>query len=399
MMGRRLLLPGALGFLLALMLALVAPAAGQDITSQKADVDRRIADLRRQIDAANAREGVLTSQLSDVAATLRDAEGDVSVAAGRLSGVETDLAHEHARLEELTALLRVHTARVDRLDAQYGKAVALLGAHLRALYILGEPDAVEVLLSARSFSELLDGIDLMDRIARQDKRLGQQVAGAKAEASAERLRTAGTRAEVSRAVSLVEARVTEQRDALRRVTESRNALAAARDLKADSLAAARQSREEYLAEVEALAAESATLAVRIRAAQGGGGSSGSGASASGLIWPVSGPVTSGFGMRWGRMHEGIDIAVPSGTPVHASASGQVIYAGWLGGYGNLVVIDHGDGLATAYAHNSSLSVGVGASVSQGQAISLSGSTGNSSGPHVHFEVRVNGTAVDPLAYL
>jgi murein DD-endopeptidase MepM/ murein hydrolase activator NlpD len=398
-MGRRLLLPGVPAVLLALLLGLVAPAAGQDATSRKADVDRRIADLRREIDAAKAREGVLTSQLSDVAATLREAEGDVSVAAGRLSGVEADLAYDQARLDQLTALLGVQTARVERLDAEYGKAVALLGTHLRALYILGEPDPVEVILSARSFSELLDGIDLMDRIARQDERLAQQVAAAKADASAERLRTAGTRAEVSRAVSLVEARVTEQREALRRVTESRNALAAAMELKTDSLAAARQTREEYLAEAEALAAESASLAASIRAAQKGSGSTGSGASASGLIWPVSGPVTSGFGMRWGRMHEGIDIAVPSGTPVHASASGQVIYAGWLGGYGNLLVIDHGDGLATAYAHNSSLPIGVGTSVAQGQVISISGSTGNSSGPHVHFEVRVNGTAVDPLAYL
>ena len=104
-------------------------------------------------------------------------------------------------------------------------------------------------------------------------------------------------------------------------------------------------------------------------------------------------------MRWGRMHEGIDIAVPSGTPVHAAAAGTVIYAGWMTGYGNLVVLDHGNGLATAYAHNSSLLVSVGQHVSQGQTISLSGSTGHSTGPHVHFEVRVNGVAVDPLLYL
>jgi murein DD-endopeptidase MepM/ murein hydrolase activator NlpD len=99
------------------------------------------------------------------------------------------------------------------------------------------------------------------------------------------------------------------------------------------------------------------------------------------------------------MHEGIDIAVPTGTAVRASASGTVIHSGWLGGYGNLVVIDHGNGLATAYAHNSSLLVSVGQSVTQGETVSLAGSTGNSSGPHVHFEVRVNGLAVDPLLYL
>jgi murein DD-endopeptidase MepM/ murein hydrolase activator NlpD len=118
-----------------------------------------------------------------------------------------------------------------------------------------------------------------------------------------------------------------------------------------------------------------------------------------LAWPVSGPVTSGFGLRWGRMHEGIDIAVGEGTAVHAAAAGTVIYAGWMDGYGNLVVVDHGNGLSTAYAHNWSLAVGVGQSVSPGQLLSYSGSTGNSTGPHVHFEVRVNGSAVDPLGYL
>jgi murein DD-endopeptidase MepM/ murein hydrolase activator NlpD len=99
------------------------------------------------------------------------------------------------------------------------------------------------------------------------------------------------------------------------------------------------------------------------------------------------------------MHEGIDIAVPTGTPVVAAASGTVIVAGWLGGYGNLVVVDHGNGIATAYGHNTSVTVGVGQAVAQGQLIAYAGSTGHSTGPHVHFEVRVNGAAVDPFGYL
>jgi murein DD-endopeptidase MepM/ murein hydrolase activator NlpD len=108
---------------------------------------------------------------------------------------------------------------------------------------------------------------------------------------------------------------------------------------------------------------------------------------------------SGFGMRWGRMHEGIDITCATGTPVRAAGAGTVIWAGWRGGYGNLVVVDHGGGLSTAYAHNSAYASSVGQSVAAGQVISYAGSTGNSSGPHVHFEVRVNGSAVDPLRYL
>ena len=121
-------------------------------------------------------------------------------------------------------------------------------------------------------------------------------------------------------------------------------------------------------------------------------------SASGLIWPVSGPVVSGFGMRWGRMHNGLDIAVGYGTPIAASAGGNVIFAGWMGGYGNFVIVDHGGGLSTAYAHMSSIGVG-GGGVSQGQVLGYVGCTGHCFGPHLHFEVRVNGSAVDPLGYL
>jgi murein DD-endopeptidase MepM/ murein hydrolase activator NlpD len=99
------------------------------------------------------------------------------------------------------------------------------------------------------------------------------------------------------------------------------------------------------------------------------------------------------------MHEGIDIGASSGTPIWAAAAGTVIWSGWRGGYGNCVVVDHGNGLATLYGHSSALLVPVGQRVSQGETIALVGSTGNSTGPHLHFEVRVNGSAVDPLLYL
>ena len=104
-------------------------------------------------------------------------------------------------------------------------------------------------------------------------------------------------------------------------------------------------------------------------------------------------------MRWGRMHQGIDIGVPYGTPIHAAAAGTVIYCGWMEGYGNLVVIDHHNTLATAYAHQSSIAVQCGQDVSQGDVIGYVGCTGHCTGPHLHFEVRVNGIPVDPLGYL
>jgi murein DD-endopeptidase MepM/ murein hydrolase activator NlpD len=119
----------------------------------------------------------------------------------------------------------------------------------------------------------------------------------------------------------------------------------------------------------------------------------------GLIWPVSGPITSPFGMRWGRLHPGIDIGVPIGTPIHAAKAGTVIYASWMSGYGNFVIIDHGGGFSTAYGHQSRLAVSVGERVAQGQVIGYSGDTGNSTGPHLHFETRVNGVPENPLNYL
>ncbi|MEO8093225.1 MAG: M23 family metallopeptidase, partial [bacterium] len=124
-----------------------------------------------------------------------------------------------------------------------------------------------------------------------------------------------------------------------------------------------------------------------------------GQSSSGFIWPVNGPVTSPFGWRWGRMHEGIDISVPSGTPIRAVADGRVALAAATGGYGNYTCVDHGGGLASCYAHQSSFAASVGQSVRQGQVIGYSGCTGSCFGDHLHFEVRVNGSAVDPLGYL
>ena len=393
-MGRRSLI------LLALALALVfaAPAAGDDIEDEKAAVDARIAALQAEIAAAKTQEGVLTSQLSSVVSELEAAQSAVDRAQGALDALEAELATEQARLDRLTKRLRVQTRRLRQLQAEYREAVGVLEARLRAIYIEGAPDVLSFLVSASSFDDLIDNYEFLERIGAQDKRIARQVERTKTKAAAERRATAATRRLTAASVSVIAARAEEAHGVRDELASSRDTLLAARRLKASALATAREDRAEYLAEVEALAAQSAALAAAIRDAQNG--STGSGTpSAAGFIWPVSGPVVSGFGMRWGRMHEGIDIAAGMGTPIHAAASGTVIHAGWLGGYGNLVVLDHGDGLATAYAHASAILVVVGQSVSQGETVSLVGSTGHSTGPHLHFEVRVNGVAVDPLLYL
>jgi murein DD-endopeptidase MepM/ murein hydrolase activator NlpD len=179
-----------------------------------------------------------------------------------------------------------------------------------------------------------------------------------------------------------------------------NDLSASRQQKVVALSSLSGKEQAEASEIDSLQAASARIGDAIRAAQAkdGGGPTQT-ASSAGLIWPVQGPITSPFGWRWGRMHQGIDIGVGYGTPIHAAAAGTVIYCGWEEGYGNFVVIDHGGNLATAYGHQSAIAVTCGQQVDQGQVIGYVGCTGHCTGPHLHFEVRVGGNPVDPMGYL
>ena len=391
-MGRRLL--ALLGLVLSLVV--VAPAAADDPSDEKVAVDERIASLQADISASKAREGVLTSQLSAVVAELEDAQSAVDDAGAAVGALEAELSSARTRLDALTERLAAQTRKLERLRSEYAKAVAILEARVRAAYIDEPPDMLAFLVSASSFDEVIDNVELLTRIGRQDKRVAAQVQRARDRTAAERRATIQTKREQTATVALIAARTDEARVARDRLAGERDRLAAVENLKQSALTDSRETREGYLHEVDSLLAQSAALAEQIRGAGTPGGGQ---PSAAGLIWPCDGVVVSGFGMRWGRMHEGIDIGCAYGTPNRAAASGTIIYAGWLGGYGNLVVVDHGNGLSTAYAHASSILVSVGQTVSQGQTVSLVGSTGHSTGPHLHFEVRVNGVAVDPLPYL
>jgi murein DD-endopeptidase MepM/ murein hydrolase activator NlpD len=178
---------------------------------------------------------------------------------------------------------------------------------------------------------------------------------------------------------------------------NQGALVDAQSRKKADLATLSAQEQADAGEIDSLQEVSAELAAKIQAAQSHSTVQRTGSGQ--LGWPVSAPITSPFGWRWGRMHEGIDLGAAYGAPIAAAGAGTVIYAGWLGGYGNLTVIDHGGGLATAYGHQSQIAVTVGQQVARGQTIGYVGSTGHSTGPHLHFEVRVNGQAVDPLGYL
>ena len=161
--------------------------------------------------------------------------------------------------------------------------------------------------------------------------------------------------------------------------------------------------QEYTAEIEALSREEANIVNLIRARESAGLPADgtpvapvrAGASGAGLMWPADGGVSSPFGFRWGRLHAGIDIDSGYGAPIRAAKSGTVIMAGYNGGYGNCVIIDHGGGFTTLYAHQSSMAVGDGQTVDRGELIGYVGGTGNVTGPHLHFETRVGGSPEDP----
>jgi murein DD-endopeptidase MepM/ murein hydrolase activator NlpD len=396
-MARRL----AFGLLL-LTLVSAAPAAG-DVYQRKQIIDDQIRALHDRIAGARAQEGVLTSKISALNGQIRTLEGQVSSASNRLSALERDLDLHRQKLDRLTELFRLETRRLTFLRAQYREAVRRLDKRLVAIYEGESPDTVAVLFAVTSLSDLIDQLDYLSKIGSQDQQIASDVHSAKTAMAAARARTKQIRAGVAAETHTIAVRTSEQRAVHERLLASQRALVSTRAQERQSLASIRESEREYLHEANGLEQASAQLAAQIQAAQArsaaSGYSTGSGVSSSGLIWPVQGPITSGFGMRWGRMHEGVDIGAPSGTPIHAAAAGTVIYAGWMSGYGNLTVIDHGRGLATAYAHQSALAAGNGTSVSQGQVIGYVGCTGHCFGPHLHFEVRVNGSPVDPLGYL
>jgi murein DD-endopeptidase MepM/ murein hydrolase activator NlpD len=383
---------------LVLILLVAAPASG-GLYDRKQQLDQQVEDLQSQAAAARAREDSLRSEIASVSQRIQSLEAEVGDVSTRLAVLEEDLELHQRKLDAVKELYKIQSQRLAYLRSQYDVALGNLADRLVAIYEGEDPTTLDVVLEASSFSAALDQIDYLDSIAAQDRSVVSHVTGARDHMKELKARTGKTKARVAAITRVVQIRRDQQRVVYDRLLISRRGLGEARSAKRESLADAHEDAEHYEGKAEELLKVSAQLAARINSAQSVTYSSGdSTPSASGLIWPVNGPVVSGFGWRWGRMHEGIDIAAGYGTPIRASAAGNVIYAGWMGGYGNLIIIDHGGGIATAYAHQSSFAVG-GGSVSQGQTIGYVGCTGHCFGPHLHFEVRANGAAVDPLGYL
>ena len=388
--------------LLGLALVAAAPAvAGPG--EQKQQVDAKLSGLRDRIAEARDRAQSLTAEIDSVTRRIRDLEQQVGDVSARLGPLEEDLALHQERLDKLNALFALQRERLAFLRRSYSLAVHRLEVRIVQIYERGRSDTLDIFFSSTSFGRAIDQVEFAQRIRDQDALIAGQVEHARNEARATLAHTRTTRARVAAVTRTIEVRTEQVRSLRDSLVSQENALSSAREEKQQSASDLNASLKEMLDEAGSLEQSSEALAAKIRAAQGSGSSADTTPSSSGLIWPVNGPVASPFGYRClaglCRMHEGIDIGVGYGTAIHAAASGTVIAAGWEGGYGNLTVIDHGGGLATAYGHQSSFAVSTGEQVSQGQVIGYVGCTGRCFGPHLHFEVRVNGEAVDPLGYL
>jgi murein DD-endopeptidase MepM/ murein hydrolase activator NlpD len=389
--------------LLAVLVAVAAAPASGDVASRKAAVDARLQAVQAKIAWAERRERALAGQISSVNREIRGLASQVGVVSNRLAPLERDLALHQEKLDRLNELFRLQTSRYRFYRHEYHALLDRLGNRLVDLYEAGESSSLEVLLGSKSFTDLINQAQVVDSINTQDKTIADQVGSAKERVHAQREHTKRFRSLVAAELRTIAVRTNQVRALRDRLLASENQLAAARTAKRDSLLNVKESKAEFLHEVAGLQQASSALAAQIQAAQASRSSysppGDTSPSATGFIWPVNGPVVSPFGMRWGRLHAGIDIAASEGTPIRAAAAGRVVYAGWMSGYGNLVAIDHGRGISTAYAHQSGIAVGNGQIVSQGQTIGYVGCTGHCFGPHLHFEVRINGTPVDPLGYL
>jgi murein DD-endopeptidase MepM/ murein hydrolase activator NlpD len=358
--------------------------------------------VEEKIGKAEEREGVLSSDIAAMGDEISALEGQVATLRNQEAAAEEELAAKEAELEGAEDELREALDRLATLRGRLKRALVNLRERLVAIYTYGSADLTEVILSSEDYGDMVARTAYFDAINESDQALAERVRSLRDEAKklVRQRKIAKLTIEDARdAIATKEQRLETTRSSL----ESREgALLSARAERRAALKSIEGDRDEH----EEIAADlRAQIAQEIAEATGGvalpAGPMQS-PSAAGFIWPVEGTVTSGFGYRWGRMHEGIDISVPEGTPIRAAADGTVILEQSeyeSGGYGNYTCIDHGGGLSTCYAHQSSFAASVGAQVSQGDVIGYSGNTGHSTGPHLHFEVRINGAPTDPLGYL
>ncbi|MBV8387554.1 MAG: peptidoglycan DD-metalloendopeptidase family protein [Acidimicrobiia bacterium] len=328
-----------------------------------------------KIDASNATD----DQLSGAIATL-----DKSVHA---QVVATDAANQALQAAQVSVQRAEDKLNATRQQIAQYRTVAVDSA-IDAYTHAGGPAVLDI-IGAKNLSELSQREMYISTLMSNDRDALDNLRGALQDESVEQARLAKAR-------DLMKARRKDAGDKLR-------SLAQQLKLQATLHGALDARLADYADEAAAAADSEANIQALLAKAQGPGAAAAAAAagptSAAGLIWPCHGPLTSPFGMRWGRMHQGQDIACGDGTAIHAAKAGTVVFAGVMSGYGNVVIIDHGGGFSTLYAHQSRMAVQQGQHVNQGDVIGYVGSTGHSTGPHLHFETRFGGAPRNPIPYL
>jgi murein DD-endopeptidase MepM/ murein hydrolase activator NlpD len=363
--------------------------------ADSASLQRRIDRAQSAINVKKRHEGVLTTDISAYSARIDALQSDISKLQAREDRIQADLDAKRAELEHIQEQLRMERAKLARLKARLAAARVVLARRLREIYTSDQPDIVTVLLDSHGFAELLERSEFMHRINEQDRAIIVAVKTAKDETAATTKRLAKLEVRAQNVAAVILERRDEVAAVKGHLVSRQDGLASVRSRKQSALNATRSSRHKLEEDVRAMQAQEA----RIQGDLAGGGPIRQGSGR--FIWPVNGPITAPFCERraWEACHPGIDIGVPSGTPIHAADSGTVRIASYYGGYGNYTCIQHTASLSTCYGHQSSFAVSAGQNVSQGQVIGYVGCTGLCFGAHLHFEVRVNGSVVDPMGYL
>jgi murein DD-endopeptidase MepM/ murein hydrolase activator NlpD len=382
------------------------PSSGQSLDQ----LDGKIGATRSKIGRKKGTERVLGSDIAAYTARIGRLQVRISSLQRRETVLQADLTAKRAELQRIQDRLRAERARLARLRARLVVTRRTLAQRLVDLYQSDRPDLVTVILNAHGFAQLLEQHEFLRRISDADRRIVLVVRTAKREATAS-ARRLGSLERRQRAVTEA---IFQRRQEISRVKggliDVRVGYAHTRAGKQAALVKVRSERRDLEGHLTALVSEQRAVQAKLASVARQQGSSGAlpagpvqhGSGA--LVWPVNGPITSQFCERraWEACHPGMDIGVPSGTPIHAAAAGKVVLiqgAGASGGYGNYTCIQHTASMSTCYAHQSSIGVSMGQSVSQGQVIGLSGCTGRCYGPHLHFEVRINGAVTNPMNYL
>lgn len=371
------------------------------IYAEDEDLNNQLSGIQQQMEEAGNKKANAEVTITNVSEQLHQIQVELDQATANLKNYEQQRMAVENEIVKNEKLLAEAQARLSKREGVFNKRV-------RDIYINGRLSYLEVIIGAKDFSDFANRVEMLKRIIDADIKLissikteREEISQRKATLEADRAKVVEFENKAREAQAVIQKKKDEQSAIL---AQAQNDKAVAEQMQADLQA----SSDAIRAMLQQRAAErAAAAAAAAQAAQSSGGGSdytyvqGTGQ----LAWPVSGVITSGFGWRehpiFGRQifHTGIDIGVDEGTPVHAADSGTVVYSGWMDGYGYAVVIDHGNGISTLCAHNSDLAVSEGQSVSKGTVIAYAGSTGNATGPHVHFEVRVNGDPVNPLGYL